>query len=173
MKNRWVIYPPEAPGEDALECDADCTPVKDGNENANWYMSVAVNAARTPYGKHGRTPIHVLQKAGETIYVPYGYIHSVMNMDHPIAITANYGSPANLQLVWENILREGTEEQWEWMYNERFNDEQRKAVQEGGIWPPEDFAGKSRGDSWSYLKKSSEEENDNDGEDYDYDDGEL
>jgi hypothetical protein len=85
-------------------------------------------------------------------------------MDHPIAITANYGSPANLQLVWENVLREGTEEQWKWMYYERFNDEQRKAVREGEIWPPENFAGQSRGDSWSYLKKDTSNN---------YDDGEL
>ena len=85
----WVLFPPVV-GEDAMECDADCSP--EYPELSDWYASVAVNAARAQYGA-AYTPLHILQKPGETIYVPYEIVHSVFNMDDTIAVTANYASP--------------------------------------------------------------------------------
>ena len=133
----WMLFPPDATKRWTHECDEKCSP--EDPFPIDWYASIAINAARTPYGNSGSTPMHVLQKPGETIYVPYEALHSVFNMDESIAITANFGSPGNLLLVWENVLREGTEEQWKEMYYKRFTDEQRKAVREGGIWPPAGF----------------------------------
>lgn len=77
-----------------IECDDDCSP--EFPVAIDWYASVAVNLMRTQYGNNSM-PMFILQKPGETIYVPHGMVHSVLNMDGTIAITAGFGSPSNLQ----------------------------------------------------------------------------
>ena len=48
---------------------------------------------------------------------------------------------------------------WKELYYEKFTEEQRKIVREGGIWPPEDFAG---------VSAEEEDESDEDEEEYEY-----
>ncbi len=71
-----------------------------------WYASVAKHGNKFYYG-NGQHTRHVLQKPGETIYLPYGMIHSVLNMDETIAITEKFASFANLEEVWREILTSG------------------------------------------------------------------
>lgn len=54
---------------------------------------------------------------------------------------SNFGSQANLQKVWENAVRKGSNEQWLTLFNDILSDEQRQAVMEGEIWPPHLYAG--------------------------------
>lgn len=49
----------------------------------------------------------MLQRPGETIYLPHGMAHSVLNMDETIAITEKFASEANLEEVWREILTSG------------------------------------------------------------------
>jgi len=70
-----------------VACDAECSEAY--QNDVDWFASVGMHALRTSFGD--ASPMHVLQKAGETIYVPFPLIHSVLNMDTTIAITANYG----------------------------------------------------------------------------------
>lgn len=132
----WVLFP--AVVEEAnIECDDDCSP--ESPVAIDWYASVAVNLMRTQYGNNSM-PMFILQKPGETIYVPHGMVHSVLNMDGTIAITAGFGSPSNLQTVWENVVRLGAKEQWKRMYYQVLSGKQRRALRQGPIWPPGDFA---------------------------------
>lgn len=121
-----------------MTCDPACSP--QDPETLDWYSSIGRHAARTSFA-NGATPMHILQSPGETIYVPNENVHSVMNLDETIAITANYGSPGNLQNVWEAAVRKGAIHHWVDMYQETFSDEEREAVIEGEIWPPYLFAG--------------------------------
>jgi len=105
----------------------------------NWYSSVAVNAARASYPGNERA-LHVLLGPGETIYVPFGMIHSVLNMEDSIAITKNYGSPGNLIGVWKEILDDwwrNDDSYWRTLYYKTMTSEQRRTIRESDYWPPE------------------------------------
>jgi hypothetical protein len=139
------IYPPvlkgEQEGEESLECDFWCSP--DDPKPVDWYSSVGANALRTSYGTHQEQPFHVLQHPGETIYIPQGLVHSVLNMDNTMAITANFGSGENLQMVWEEVL-DDKNQHWKEMYYQKMTRDQRRQVREGHFWPPEEFAAATR-----------------------------
>ena len=47
--------------------------------------------------------IECVQKAGETIFVPAGWWHAVLNLDFTVAITANPLLPASLHSVWKEL----------------------------------------------------------------------
>lgn len=120
-----------------VTCDPACSP--QDPETLDWYTSIGKHAARTSYANG--SPMHILQNPGETLYVPNDSVHSVMNLDETIAITANYGSPGNLQNVWEAAVRKGAIHHWKDMYEQTFSDDEREAVMEGEIWPPYLYAG--------------------------------
>jgi len=150
----WVLYPPSV-SEGSVGCDEDCS--VDDPTALDWYTSVGINALRTAVESGGATPMHVLLSAGETIYVPYGMVHSVLNIDDTTAITANYGSPGNLQRVWQEVLDDGNERFYKRLYYDSLDAKQRKAVREGEFWPPEDYLGDAG--------MEEEEEDDDDDED--------
>ena len=102
----WIIFPEtlDDSAEDAMACSDSCS--VDNVSAVHWYASVGVDALRLEYGSNQK-PLHVLQKPGETIYVPYGRIHSVYNLDENVAVTANFGSIGNFEKVWEEIVTSG------------------------------------------------------------------
>jgi len=83
----WILYPKQVELS-MVQCDPACSPPDP--EALDWFTAIGYHAARTSFAS-GIMPIHILQKPGETLYVPNEYIHVVMNLDETIAITANYG----------------------------------------------------------------------------------
>ena len=111
-----VLYP-KLPGvidQTETQCSATCSNSDSGfhgtgsAETVAWYASVAKHANKFYYG-NGQHARHVLQQQGETIYIPHGMVHSVLNMDETIAITEKFASEANLEEVWREILTSGEE----------------------------------------------------------------
>lgn len=126
----WIIYPSELEASEPVECQSDCS--IDSPQPYDWYANVGVNAARTMY-QNEQKPYHVLQRPGETIYVPYGRVHSVFNVDDTIAVTANFGSISNLPNVWHTILEENPKF-WTKLYYTVFNKHQRASVRNLDSW---------------------------------------
>mmetsp|Transcript_7910 Transcript_7910/g.23401 ORF Transcript_7910/g.23401 Transcript_7910/m.23401 type:complete len:801 (-) Transcript_7910:34-2436(-) len=129
----WVIYPEGFVDESKLECEPSCS--VEVPLTPHWYSSVGVNAARSEYvvGGYGR---HVLQEAGETIYIPAGLIHAVYSYDEVVAITKNYASAANLDEIWMETVTSGDRDKWRSMYYHTLNRAQRRRVRQSPYWPP-------------------------------------
>uniref|UniRef100_A0A915LBM5 JmjC domain-containing protein n=1 Tax=Romanomermis culicivorax TaxID=13658 RepID=A0A915LBM5_ROMCU len=77
---RWCLFPPDTPKEMLKVPKGQGG--KHGSEAVTWFS------------------IEVVQRPGETIFVPSGWWHVVLNLDTTIAITQNMCSKSNLPVVW-------------------------------------------------------------------------
>jgi len=150
----WIIWPEGATKDDHLEyikCDDTCS--YSDPFVREWASAIGINAARTEYFP-GRYAEHVLQRPGETMYVPHGRLHTVFNLDSTIAITANYGTAANLDRVWEAACNDGiTDVKARIMYTLVLNSEQRARVRQTRFWPMEEACTKTERRTSKAVKK--------------------
>ncbi|KAH7049908.1 hypothetical protein BKA57DRAFT_375014, partial [Linnemannia elongata] len=93
---RWCMFPPGIPKNlyDPVMKPFD-------REAVSWFHHVYPRFAANDYElakQYGM--IEVIQGPGETMFVPGGWPHIVMNLDFTIAITQNFCSPTNFEAVW-------------------------------------------------------------------------
>jgi histone arginine demethylase JMJD6 len=50
-------------------------------------------------------PIDVVQYPGEIMFVPDGWWHAVLNLDHTMAVTQNFSTTARFDAVWRITRR--------------------------------------------------------------------
>jgi len=101
-EKRWVLFPPEtSPGEIGVPTD-----LRDRLRTPcaywwhDWYPRLAAKD-----GNGERLGMReVVQRAGETIYVPPGWWHAVLNHGWTIAVTENQLSPQTLPRTWLQLL---------------------------------------------------------------------
>jgi histone arginine demethylase JMJD6 len=101
-KKRWVMFPPHTPGE--LVGMRKCSPL----ESVHWfleYYDIVTSDSWT-----GPKPLEVLQLPGDTVYVPPGWLHVVLNLEQTFTVTQNFASQhGDFVRMWQDICTDEPE----------------------------------------------------------------
>lgn len=94
---RWVLFPPET-------SKSIVKPKLKNSEASTWFAQVYPRLKEKDANGESLGDrlgmVEVVQVAGETMFVPGGWLHIVMNVEFSIAITQNFASVTNLEYVW-------------------------------------------------------------------------
>jgi len=108
-RKRWVLFEPGttksvATGSKLVEPGED--------DEAVHYFADILPRVRRAHPQARR--IECVQEPGETIYVPGGWWHAVLNLDDSVGVTQNYCSRENFRTVWDKTRsgRKGMARLW-------------------------------------------------------------
>lgn len=98
-RKRWVIFPPHTEKDIAKGK----TVIRDGedDEAINFFIDHLPRLKRIAESPHSTLKIYeFIQHPGDTVYIPGGWWHAVLNLDDTVAITQNFCSRHNFPKVW-------------------------------------------------------------------------
>eukprot|EP00929_Paragymnodinium_shiwhaense_P065252 TRINITY_DN32730_c0_g1_i1.p1 TRINITY_DN32730_c0_g1~~TRINITY_DN32730_c0_g1_i1.p1 ORF type:complete len:407 (+),score=107.09 TRINITY_DN32730_c0_g1_i1:70-1290(+) len=100
---RWVLFPPGDSVEYRTRIGAlSKTMGGDAKPPAYWWLDV-LPELRSSGAADELGMIECVQRPGETIYVPFGWWHAVLNIGFTAAVTANFVLPDTLGYIWPTL----------------------------------------------------------------------
>lgn len=118
-QKRWVIFPPHLPksivkGKGLIGRDED--------DEAIHYFTVILPRIRQRARERAEEDVYrnfacyeFTQQAGETVFVPTGWWHAVLNLTHTVGVTQNFCSPRNFEAVWCQTRSGRKRMAWKWL----------------------------------------------------------
>ena len=98
-KKRWVMFPPDTFAD---ESDIPADP------GASWFI--------LEYPKHkDKYHIDVIQKPGETIFLPYGWWHVALNIEDTISVTQNFITHVNIDKAQKVMINKKPKTYFKWV----------------------------------------------------------
>lgn len=117
---RWVLFPPNVPksvvkGRGLIRNDED-------DEAIHYFMFILprIKGRALDTGNTGDYEnfecYEFTQNAGETVYVPNGWWHAVLNLTHTVGVTQNFCSQRNFNEVWVQTRSGRKKMAWKWLH---------------------------------------------------------
>jgi histone arginine demethylase JMJD6 len=113
-QKRWVLFPPHVPkyivkGKDQIG-------PKEDDEAIHYFMYILPRIKRHAQQILQQQPNHpdyqnfvcyeFTQNPSETVFVPNGWWHAVLNITNTIGVTQNYAAPCNIDNIWIKVRKD-------------------------------------------------------------------
>mmetsp|Transcript_31768 Transcript_31768/g.48732 ORF Transcript_31768/g.48732 Transcript_31768/m.48732 type:complete len:557 (-) Transcript_31768:150-1820(-) len=106
-RKRWMLFPPNTPHDQIGLCQPQIPSVV-------WFRDYYSRVTAKDWPEEWQ-PVEVLQSPGETVFVPNGWPHVVLNLELTVAVTHNYASEFGpFERMWKEVLVEEREFAIDW-----------------------------------------------------------